>query len=293
MIVVGDDGNLTLANLQARHLFDVSARDLGRPFRDLELSYRPVELRAPIEQVRASGRPVQLRDIQWPDKANKAHWLDIHVSRITQATGQSLGTAVAFSDVTRYRELHHKLDQSRRELETAYEELQCTAEELETTNEELQSTNEELETTNEELQSTNEELETINDELRQRTTDLDQVNAYFESVLTSLRAAVAVLDRELRVQAWNDRAYQMWGLRGDDVQGEHFLNIEIGLPVAQLAQALRDCLADTSMDGAVVLGARTRTGKEIRCRVSCAPLGSRSGDILGAIVLMEELDGDE
>jgi two-component system CheB/CheR fusion protein len=70
---------------------------------------------------------------------------------------------------------------------------------------------EELETTNEELQSTNEELETINDELRQRTVDLNEVNAFLESILLSLHAGVAVLDRELRVSAWNEQATELWG----------------------------------------------------------------------------------
>ena len=69
-----------------------------------------------------------------------------------------------------------ELDRSRRELETAYEELQSTIEELETTNEELQSTNEELETTNEELQSTNEELETMNEELQSTNEELETMN---------------------------------------------------------------------------------------------------------------------
>ncbi len=97
------------------------------------------------------------------------------------------------------------------ELETTNEELQSTNEELETTNEELQSTNEELETMNEELHSTNEELETINDELRQRTRELNQTNFFLESILASLEHGVVVLDRELRVVAWNDGAARALG----------------------------------------------------------------------------------
>ena len=114
--------------------------------------------------------------------------------------------------------------------ETANEELQSTNEELETTNEELQSTNEELETINEELQSTNEELETINDELRDRTDELNELTAFMESILSSLRAGVAVLDLDLRVQAWNGYAANLWGLRSDEVQSMPFLNLDIGLP---------------------------------------------------------------
>src|SRR5207253_1289561 len=129
------------------------------------------------------------------------------------------------------------------ELETTNEELQSTNEEIETTNEELQSTNEELETMNEELQSTNEELETINDELHQRTDELNEVNAFLESVLGGLDSGVVVLDNELRIQAWNGAAYDLWGLRGEEVVGQHFLNLDIGLPTEQLRKPIRDALA--------------------------------------------------
>ena len=90
------------------------------------------------------------------------------------------------------------------ELETTNEELQSTNEELETTNEELQSTNEELETMNEELQSTNEELETINEELRQRTERAQRRQRLPRGdPRRRIGLAVAVLDRDQRVQIWN------------------------------------------------------------------------------------------
>ena len=66
---------------------------------------------------------------------------------------------------------------------------------------------------NEELQSTNEELQTLNDELRVRTVEVNQVNAFLESILTGLRGGVVVVDDELVVRVWNERAEQLWGLR--------------------------------------------------------------------------------
>ena len=63
---------------------------------------------------------------------------------------------------------------------------------------------------NEELQSTNEELQTMNDELRNRSVDLNSANDFLESVFGSLRWAVVVLDREFRVQVWNQRATDLW-----------------------------------------------------------------------------------
>ncbi len=44
-------------------LFGISPRDVGRPFRDLELSYRPLELRRHIEQAQDEGRTVRVTEI--------------------------------------------------------------------------------------------------------------------------------------------------------------------------------------------------------------------------------------
>ena len=125
------------------------------------------------------------------------------------------------------------------ELETTNEELQSTNEELETTNEELQSTNEELETMNEELQSSNEELETMNEELRHRTEEVNDVNLFLETILGTIGLAVAVLDRNQRVQIWNGKAREMWGVTPDEAEDEHLLALDIGLPIDELKRELR------------------------------------------------------
>jgi two-component system, chemotaxis family, CheB/CheR fusion protein len=166
--------------------------------------------------------------------------------------------------------------------------LQSSNEELETTNEELQSTNEELETMNEELQSSNEELQTINEELRLRSEELNQVNAFLESILTSLRGGVVVVNRELQVQVWNNKAEDLWGLRSNEVEGQHFLNLDIGLPVGQMRQQIRSCLAGESRSIEVFLDAINRRGKAIQCKVTLTPLMDYRQGIHGVIMLMEE-----
>jgi two-component system CheB/CheR fusion protein len=42
---------------------------------------------------------------------------------------------------------------------------------------------------------------------------------------------------------WNQRAEDLWGLRGDEVRGRSFLGLDIGLPVAELRPLVRACLA--------------------------------------------------
>ncbi|MFL5928315.1 MAG: CheR family methyltransferase [Gaiellaceae bacterium] len=300
-LIVDGEGNLSLANLQARTLFNLAQRDVGRPLRDLEVSYKPVELRSQIERAYSERHAVALRDIQWTLPNGQARVMDVQVAPLFGGDGGVVGVGISFIDMTRHKRLQEAVEHSKRDVEAAYAELQSTSEELETTNEELQSTNEELETTNEELQSsneeletmneelqsTNEELQTINDELNQRTDDLNQMNSFLGSILSSLNDGVVVLDEELRVRAWNDRARALWGLLADEVQGRHFMNLDIGLPVDRLRGSLRAGLAGDSPNP-VVVEAKDRRGRAISCRVRIAPVGpSDNGGSKGVILFME------
>jgi two-component system, chemotaxis family, CheB/CheR fusion protein len=297
-LVVDPSGKLALANLQARMFFTLAPRDIGRPIQDLEVSFRPVELRSRIEQAYKDRHTITLRDVEWR-VGEELRFLDVQVVPLVSTTGDLVGAGITFTDVTRYQRLQQALADSKREVETAYDELHSTVEELETTNEELQSTNEELETTNEELQSTNEELETmneelqstneelstINDELQQRTDELNETNAYLEGILGSLSAAVVVVDTELGIRGWNQGARELWGLIEDEVRGKHFLNVDIGLPIDQLRTPIRKALAGDGQQQ-FVLPAVNRRGRQIECRVTVTPLGA-DGSVRGAIMMME------
>lgn len=301
-IVIDSGGRMALANERARALFRLDGRDVGRPLQDLEMSYRPVELRSLIEQAQAERRPIYTKDVTWPGSTRDGDCYDVLVTPVQEDSGTLLGAAITFTDVTQHKRLRDELEDTSRELETAYEELQSTNEELETTNEELQSTVEELETTNEELQSTNEELETMNEELqstneelqttneeaRRRDIELNETNAFLSSILGSLRAGVIVLDQNLQVTIWSHQAEDLWGLRGDEVQGRQFLLLDIGLPVDRLREPIRDCLAGGLPSEEILLPARNRRGRDITCVVICTPLRDGSKEPCGVILLMEE-----
>jgi len=301
-VVVDSAGELAMANERARELFGLRRDDVGRPLRDLQVSYRPVELRSLIDRVESERRPLLVKEIEWRGRLGELRWLDLSIAPLLDRTGVVSGTILTFNDATVHRQLQRELEQSHQELETAYEELQSTneelettneelqstVEELETTNEELQSTNEELETMNEELQSTNEELQTLNDELRQRGQDLNTSNAFLESVLSSLQSGVAVVDNEFRILAWNRQAVELWGLREEEVDGKHLLNLDIGLPLEQIRPLLRNCMNGEADGDALTLNAVNRRGKSIRCQVTCTPLASGDDGVRGAILVMEE-----
>jgi two-component system CheB/CheR fusion protein len=302
-VLIDARGLLSGANQHARVLFGLTSQDLGRPLQDLELSYRPLELRSRIDTVVAERRQVIVRRVELPG-GTEVRAFDVILAPLVFEGGEFAGTSVSFFEVTPQRRLEQELDRARGALDTAYEELQSTVEELETTNEELQSTNEELETTNEELQSTNEELETmneelqstneeletINDELRQRTDDLNELNSFLESILTSLQSAVIVVDRDVRIQIWNQQSAELWGLRDEEVEGEHLMNLDIGLPVEQLNQPIRACLTGEAGDEIQLeLDAVNRRGRAIKCRTLITPLRGAEDQIVGAILLLDSV----
>jgi two-component system CheB/CheR fusion protein len=300
MVTVDQDGIVDALNAQARTMFGLSTHDAGRPLRDLEISYRPVELRSMIERAYAERRSVRASSIERTIGLDDVQYLDVHVQPLWSGDGVAIGVVLIFFDRTVATRLQREVKRNREELETAYEELQSTNEELETTNEELQSTNEELETTNEELQSTNEELETTNEELqsgneeletmneemRERTTELDEARAYLEGVLASVAPAVVVLDAELMVRSWNRGAIELWGLRADEAQGHVFFSLDFGLPTESLRAMVQECRETGRRTGPNEIEAVNRIGRTITCSVSCAPLDGSRG---GLVLLMEEI----
>jgi two-component system CheB/CheR fusion protein len=273
-IIVDAEGTLVLANDQARRQFGLSTRDLGRLLQDLELPYRPAELRSGIDQAIADNRPITMKDVEWRGGPDDGRVMAILITPLVDGAGIVLGQKVAFADVTSFRRLQDELAQSKQELETAMEELQ--------------STNEELETMNEELQSTNEELQTMNEELRTRSGELNEVNTFLKSILTTFRAGVAVIDRGLQIEVWNDRAEDLWRLRADEARGMHLLNLDIGLPMTDLTSTIREVLTGADGNRVAVVQATNRRGRRFHCRVTCSPLVGGDHKVTGAILIMED-----
>jgi two-component system, chemotaxis family, CheB/CheR fusion protein len=339
------------ANRQARLLFNLDGGRVspGLVLDDLPLARQMPTLRAAAERARNERRPVFLKDIEsrrplaaeGNTPRSESAWFDADVTPLIDPGGTMIAIKIALTDVTRTRQLQLELERLRQDVEAAYEAQQSTQEELETTNEELQSSNEELETTNEELQSANEELETMNEELQstndeleqvnrelqRRTEELSQSNAFLGAVLGGIDSGVIVVDRELRVTAWNPMSEELWGLRAPEVQGQHLMNLDIGLPIDKLRPALKACLgranngepvrpdgAEPRTDGAddaawtkrvtsgserigaggsvrerVELEATNRRGRAMRMQATLTPLTNPAGSTLGVILLLNPL----
>ncbi|WP_445168790.1 CheR family methyltransferase [Mycolicibacterium sp. Dal123E01] len=299
IVVTGED-TIAMVNQQAETTFGLSGRDIGRLLRDLEVSYRPVELRAYIEQAKVDRRSARIQDVQYLRPGSDVVWFEIHINPLVEMDNGLLGVSVVFFDVTATRALLDKLVDSNRQLEAAYgelqstneelettnEELQSTVEELETTNEELQSTNEELETMNEELQSTNDELHTINDTLRERSAELDEARTFLGSLVDSVERGMVVVDREMRVVLWNRDCEEMWGLRADETVGTTLTSLDIGLPMDAIRPLIGHAFVDAGVDD-VVVEAVNRRGKHLHVKVSCSAFRSADGAVTGALLFIE------
>jgi two-component system, chemotaxis family, CheB/CheR fusion protein len=306
-MVLNMNSELVLINARARLMFNLSPKDLGRPLQDLEISYRPVELRSLIDQANGERRSVSLTQVQRSMPNGEIQYLDVQVVPMRHNDDALLGVTVTFTDVSDSRRLQDELRHTAHDLETAYEELQSANEELETTNEELQSANEELETTNEELQSANEELETmneelqssneelrtVNDELRHRTEEFNRINSWLQSLLSVPPSGLVVMDHELRILLWNQRAEDMWGLRSDEVQGKSFFELDIGLPIHQLREPIRACFEGRQSETTLVLDAVNRRGRAIKCEVIVKMFGELGDESMGVAISMEDVTARE
>ena len=300
IVVTGDD-TVAMINHQAEALLGLTGRDVGRLLRDLEVSYRPVELRPYIDRARSERRSARVQDVRWQQPGAEPVWFEVHVNPLIDAADGFAGVSIVFFDVTATKGLLDKVVQTNHQLETAYEELQSTNEELETTNEELQSTVEELETTNEELQSTNEELETMNEELQstndelhtindaltERGMQLDEATTFSESLINSIRFGLVVVDQQMRVSVWNRGCEELWGLRPEEATGRSLLDLDVGLPTGELKPLIGAAFVDPDASSEAILDTFNRRGKPTRVRVICSSFQTTGLGVTGAMLLME------
>lgn len=298
-IVVDAFGVIALANQRARTTFGITANDVGRPLQELEISYRPLELRSLIDRVSREGGVITIPHVMKVSVDGPVHF-EVVLKPLVHNT-RMIATSIQYIDISSRHELSNQVGILHEQLQAANEELHSAHEELVTTNEELQSTNEELETTNEELQSTNEELETMNEELRSTNTELESSNwaqrtvthrietnnTFLASVVDNLGASIIVLNQSHQVLVWNEHASHIWGLRQDEVLGRNLFALDIGFPVHELKEPLRSVGVSADAKISLVTEAVNRRGKKIKCRVTAHQLCSKSPK--GVLVVIAEL----
>jgi two-component system CheB/CheR fusion protein len=134
---------------------------------------------------------------------------------------------IAGRDKKRITELKKELAATREDMrsitedqEASNEELQSANEELLSGTEELQSLNEELETSKEEIQTSNEELIIVNQELYDRNDQLNLSRLYAESIVTTIREPLIILNKDLRVRSANKSFYTKFQTSEEVTEGK-------------------------------------------------------------------------
>ncbi|WP_267396631.1 MULTISPECIES: CheR family methyltransferase [unclassified Sphingomonas] len=97
LLVVDDTGMVALANTAARDLLGIGEADIGRPFQDLPVSYRPMELRGPIDDVFRHGRSVKLEDQEYRLTQIAVMRLTIDIRPLTRPDGSTYAALLLFN----------------------------------------------------------------------------------------------------------------------------------------------------------------------------------------------------
>ena len=110
------------------------------------------------------------------------------------------------------------------------------------------------------------------------------MNAFLHAIVSSITGAVAVVDDALRVRLWTDQATELWGLRPDEVKGQPFLGLDIGLPAAEVAQPIRRVLSDGIEGEEIEVTGHDRRGRTVTLAVRVTKVRAAGGAFDGALV---------
>jgi len=156
----------------------------------------------------------------------------VDIVPLTTEVGGPLANARQTREKVRIKELIKELAQVREDMssitedqESINEELQGANEELVSGSEELQSLNEELETSKEEIQTSNEELIIVNQELYDRNEQLNISRLYAESIVTTIREPLLVLNKDLLVKSANRSFYTMFQTTEEGTEGKFVFDL--------------------------------------------------------------------
>ena len=147
-----------------------------------------------------------------------------------------------------------------------------------------------LEVAHQELQSMVDELQVSNAALRERQDEVERLNRLMGAVLGSMDSGVALVDGDLRVLVWSSRAEDLWGVRADEVVGEHLMDLDLGLPLEKLRRPLRAQLAEPgAQPHEQEMEAVDRSGRRVQVRVRISRLEDHIHAAPCAMVVMDDL----
>jgi two-component system CheB/CheR fusion protein len=118
-------------------------------------------------------------------------------------------------------------------------------------------------------------------------TSYNTANAFTQSIFAGLDSGIVVVDKKINVISWNHKSEDLWGLHANEVIGQSFLGLNIGLPAEKLKGLIQACLNGDGGRKEVVLNAINRHGEAIKSLVALTPLIGADGSRIGVIMLIE------
>ncbi|HYN20018.1 MAG TPA: CheR family methyltransferase, partial [Thermoanaerobaculia bacterium] len=192
--------------------------------------------------------------------------------------------------------LIQELAATRNYLQSVIEQQEAANEELQSANEEVQSINEELETFQEELQSSNEELATVNDELQNRNQELNLLNNelrrardYAESIVSTVREPLLVLDANLCVQTASRSFYDAFQVAPEETEHRFLYDLGGGQwDIPELRRLLEGSSQDSGLDGYEVELRFEHIGRKTM-RLNARRLFQESGESSLTVLAIEDI----
>src|SRR5206468_6360879 len=111
-IIVDMSGVVSMINDRMRADFGVDRKDVGKPLQDLEISYRPTELRSLMERARAERRLVTAPRVERRLADGSSQYFDIDVGMLATNGGAQIGYSISFLDITQFSRLQGDLERS-------------------------------------------------------------------------------------------------------------------------------------------------------------------------------------
>lgn len=187
------------------------------------------------------------------------------------------------SDNAQVDQLRLELEETKRALQAAINDLESSNDIQRSVNEQLSATNEELQSTNDELQSVNEELYTVNFEYQTKIHELSVLNHDLDNLLDSTNLGVIFLDSELCIRRFTDVATQTVNLLPSDI-GRPFIDLAHKLQYKDLMSDMRRVLSI----GKSISREISRNGID-RLQFGIHPYRAGSGLAQGVLIMFRDL----
>ena len=125
-------------------------------------------------------------------------------------------------------------------------------------------------------------------QLHVKAEELGRMQQFSENILESLNDGLAVLDRDGRVVRWNRRLEELYGLRHEEAVGRSLPQLFdepfVGLIVGSTANA-----PEGAAHYRIPLTTRHQPARRLLVNLAATPLRDAHGDIVGSIVVVEDI----